>query len=107
MLPLQTSIDLGLGSDGNEEELRIHQTSSITGTSPSDCLESYPKHSLWESYLAAEKQSVYFTAPADWATRVVAPKSVLSMGQIELNSVLMLNWIAVWHLNPVQTNDSC
>ena len=34
------------GSDGNEEVLRNPQNSSITGTSPSDCLVSYPGHSL-------------------------------------------------------------
>ncbi len=36
---------------------------------PSDCLVSYQGHS-WggESYLSAEVQSVYSTAPADWAT---------------------------------------
>ena len=30
----------GSGSDGNEEVLHIPQSSSITGTSPSDCLVS-------------------------------------------------------------------
>ena len=34
------------GSDGNEGVLRIPQSSSITGISPSDCLGSYPEHSL-------------------------------------------------------------
>ena len=32
------------GSDGNEEVLCIPQSSSITGTSPSDCLVSYTGH---------------------------------------------------------------
>ena len=36
----------GPGSDGNEGVLRIPQCSSITGASPSDCLVSYPGHSL-------------------------------------------------------------
>ena len=36
----------GPGSDGNKDVLRIPQSSSITGTSPSDCLVSYPGHSL-------------------------------------------------------------
>ena len=42
MLPLQ--VQSGPGSDGNEELLRIPQSSSITGTSASDCLVegSYP-----------------------------------------------------------------
>ena len=31
----------GPGSDGNEGVLRIPQSSSIAGTSPSDCLVSY------------------------------------------------------------------
>ena len=33
-------------SDGNKGVLRIPQSSSITGTSPSDCLMSSPGHSL-------------------------------------------------------------
>ena len=36
----------GPGSDGNEGVLCIPQSSSITGTSPLDCLMSYPSHSL-------------------------------------------------------------
>ena len=36
----------GLGSDGNEGVLHIPQSSSITGTSPSDCLVSYLGHLL-------------------------------------------------------------
>ena len=34
------------GSNGNEGVLRIPQGPSITGISPSDCLVSYPGHSL-------------------------------------------------------------
>ena len=36
----------GPGSDGNEGLLHIPQSSSITGTSPADCLVSYRGHSL-------------------------------------------------------------
>ena len=36
----------GPGSNGNEGALRIPESSSSTGTSPSDCLVSYPGHSL-------------------------------------------------------------
>ena len=36
----------GTGSNGNEVVLRISQNSSITETSPSDCLVSYLGHSL-------------------------------------------------------------
>ena len=34
------------GREGNEDVLRIPQSSSITGTSSSDCLVTYPGHSL-------------------------------------------------------------
>ena len=58
----------GPGSNSNKGVLRIPQSYSIAGTSPSDCLVSYPGHMLgWGSYPSAEKQSVYSTAPADWA----------------------------------------
>ena len=59
----------GPGSNGNEEVLHIPQIFSITGTSPTDCLVSYPRTLVGGgSYPSAEKQSVYSTAPADWAT---------------------------------------
>ena len=69
--PLSSATTLGQsgpGSDGNKGVLRIPQSSSITGTSPSDCLVWYPEHLLGVggSYPSAEKQSVYSTAPADW-----------------------------------------
>ena len=38
----------GPGSDGNEGVLRNPQSSSIIGTSPLDCLVSYPGHLLGE-----------------------------------------------------------
>ena len=51
-------------SDDNEGGLRILQSSSIIGASPSDYLESYLEHS-WGggSYLSAEMQLVSSTAP--------------------------------------------
>ena len=55
------------GGVGNEGVLRISQSSSITGASPSDCLMSYPGHLFGMSYPYAEIQTVYSTAPADWA----------------------------------------
>ena len=41
----------GPGSDGNKGILHIPQSSSITGTSPSDCLVSYLRHLFGGSYL--------------------------------------------------------
>ena len=49
-------------SDGNKRVLRI------PGTSPSDSKMSSLEHSLVESYLIAEMQSLYCAAPDDWAT---------------------------------------
>ena len=63
------SSDKSSGSDGNEGVLRISKISNISWTSPSDCLVSYPGHFLGESYPSAEMQSMYTTAPADWATK--------------------------------------
>ena len=57
----------GPGRDVNEGVLRIPQRPSITGALPSDCLMSYPRHSLEESYPSSEIQSVYSTTPADRA----------------------------------------
>ena len=90
----------GLESNGNEGVLRIPQSSSITGSSPLDYLVSYPLveglplcrekvgvfnspnrlgHSLErESYPWAEMQSMYSTAPTDWATRW---RGSLTLGQ--------------------------
>ena len=48
---------------------RIPQSSSITGSSSSDCLVSYPGHSFRESYLSAEVQLVYSSGSAEWATQ--------------------------------------
>ena len=59
----------GPGSNGNEGVLCIPQSPSVTGTSPSDCLVSYPGHSLGGFYPSAEVQSVYSTAPANWASK--------------------------------------
>ena len=61
-----TSSQSGPGSDDNEALVCIPESSSITGTSPSDCLMTYPGYSLGGgSYPSAEVQSVYSTAPAN------------------------------------------
>ena len=66
LLDATTLSQNGPGSHDNKEVLCIPQSSSITGTSPSDCLMSYPGHTLGEFYPSAEKQSVYSTALNDW-----------------------------------------
>ena len=47
----------GPGSDGSEGVLHIPQSSSITGTSPSDCLVSYSGH-LLEGVLTLYRDAV-------------------------------------------------
>ena len=53
-------------SNCNEGVLCIPQSPSITGTLPSDYLVSYQDTRCGESFLSAEGQSEYSTAPADW-----------------------------------------
>ena len=90
MLPLWAS---GPGSDNKEGILCIPQSSSITGTLPSDGFLSYPGHSLEESYSSAEKQLVYSTAPNDWAVGEcvtdITPRSTLTWsGSIYRTNIL-------------------
>ena len=80
------------GSDSNEGVLHIPQSSSITGASPSDCLVSYPGHSLGESYSSVEIQSVYSTALADWTTGHPLGKSYPSSDMQLVYSTSPANW---------------
>ena len=48
----------GPGSDSNERVLRIPQSSSITGTSPSDCLVLYPGYSFGVGVLPLYREAV-------------------------------------------------
>ena len=62
----------GPGSDGNKGVLYIYQSSSITGTSPSDCLVSYQDTRGWGSYPSAEVQPVDSTAAtAKWTKKML------------------------------------
>ena len=49
----------------------IPQSPSIPRTLPSDCLVSYPEHSLVDSNPTEEKEFVCSTTPADWAKWVL------------------------------------
>ena len=55
------------GSDVIKEVLCIPQSSSITGTSPSDFSVLYPGYSFGEFYSSAKMQLKYSAARADWA----------------------------------------
>ena len=63
--------------------LRILQSSSITGTS-SDCLMSYTGHSLRESYLSVELQSVSSRAAADWTQSSLSTKYSITHKYLKL-----------------------
>ena len=60
VLPLRARVDLGAMA------IEGYSAFPKAGTSPSDCLVSYPGHPLGGSYPFAEKQSVYSTAPAGY-----------------------------------------
>ena len=51
-------------SDGNDGVLHIPQSSSITGTSPSDCLVLYPRHSFGGVLLLCEGAVDIFYSPS-------------------------------------------
>ena len=60
-------------NDANDGVLCIPQSSSFTGASSSNCLVSRTLIWLEEgSYPSAEIQSVYSTAPADWAKHLLS-----------------------------------
>ena len=66
----------GPGNDGNEGVLHIPQRSSITGTSSSDCLVSYPGHLLREFSSSAEIQTVCYTGLLNWAKKYQGQSSI-------------------------------
>ena len=84
----------GPGSNGNEEVLHIPQSSSISGTSPSNYLVSYLGHSLGESYLSAKIQSVYSPAPADRAS----PSSVKTIDTYISNKWKLDFDLEIWRI---------
>ena len=87
----------GPGSDGNEGVPCILQSSSITGTSPSDCLVSYPGYSFYPS---AEKQFVYSTAPVHWPIRVFSGKELFCWDSSHQGAILTLAY--PWYTNSEQ-----
>ena len=58
------------GDNGNKEVLSIPQSPKISWALSSDCFVSYLGHSLGDSQPSTEMQSMYSSAPVDWATLV-------------------------------------
>ena len=73
----------GPGRDISEGVLCIPQSSSISRTSPLDCLMSYLGLSLGWS---AEVMSVYYTAPADWAVGFWNTNRSRNIGQVSTSN---------------------
>ena len=83
----------GPGNNGNEGVLCIPQRPSITGASPSDCLVSYPEHSL------GGLTPLYSTVPADWAINVLEIIHIFSGRQSlwkQRECLLGLNIISIY-----------
>ena len=58
----------GPGSDSNDCVYCISQSSGFTEDSQSDWSVLYTSYSFRETFLSAEMNSVYSTAPADWTS---------------------------------------
>ena len=70
----------GPGSDGNEGVLCIPQSSSIAGTSPSDCLVSYQGHSLLVvGVLSLCREAVGVFYSPSWLGKVAISEANASM----------------------------
>ena len=79
-------------TDENKGILSIPQSSTTIGALPSDCLMSHPGHSLGEFKAAAEMQSAYSAAPADWATRHSLGEFYPSAEMQSMYSTALADW---------------
>ena len=64
--PLSSAPSPDESEPGNENVFHIPQ-STRTGALPSDCLVSYPGHSLMDFYPSSEMKLIYSIAPVDSA----------------------------------------
>ena len=80
-------------SNGNEGLLHIPQSTNITETSPSDCLVSYPEHSLWRGGLHIEKRNKTIKEvascqdiekPLKWRNKKSAPSDLINKWTLHL-----------------------
>ena len=87
MLPLRGQS--GPGSDGNEGVLRIPQSSSIAGTSLSNCLVSYPEHSLGGVLPLCREAVGVFYSPSRLGKRLVVwtPLLIITPGRVGISQV--------------------
>ena len=88
-----TPAQSGPGSDGNEGALLIPQSSSITGTLPSDCSVLCTGYSLFSP--SAEVQSVYSTVFDKYMSTVYSTNICLPMKNEILQSISELEHASV------------
>ena len=86
----------GPGSNSNEEVLHIPHNSSIIEISPSDCLMSYPEHSLL-GLGVLYYQSVYCTAPAIWAN-VIMIIDVVYDKWVRILPLIYICWVSLYSI---------
>ena len=77
----------GCGSFGNEGILHIPQSSNNTGTSPSDCLVSYPGHSLGDVLPLFRDAIGIFYSPNRLS------KKCLLFVRVNLNVLSTIGWL--------------
>ena len=79
----------GPGSNGNEGVLRIPQSSSIAGTSPSDCLVSYPGHLLGGGVLPLCREVVSVFYSPSWLEDFGQLKNLYNLAWIWIPFMLL------------------
>ena len=93
----------GLGSNDNEGVLCIPQSSSITEASPSDCLVSYPKHSLFQSYSSHERCSWCILQPKPTRPQGRYKEYCLKKKEV---SFLIINYECSFSIKPNKITDN-
>ena len=85
----------GPGRDGNKGVLRVSQSSSITGTSPSDCLVSCSGHSL-AGFLPLCRKEVCVFYSTSWLGKYNLSKSSIGC---KILCIIIINFLVIWFLS--------
>ena len=86
----------GPASNGNVGVLHIPQSSCITGASPSDCLVSYPGHSLEEWVLTLYKDAVGVFYSCSWLGYLLQSPVQKEIATLIKNVSGIFLWPSVW-----------
>ena len=91
----------GVKSDGNKGVFCIPQSSSITGTSPSDCLVLYPGHSLGVGLTPLQKCSRCILQPQPTGQTILKLKIYIVIYKVFLlnkNILYTISWFKMTNL---------